>query len=242
MKKAKILFIISALFTCFTIQSLYAANHAVSISGGYAFSFIKGGQDILYKYNPSLPLLTVKNRPINAYSNRVNNFSLEYQSIFNKFIIGANFNLTNPIYESSLKEDEYTKNGPIKIITNNVDISVIALYNIANIKQFSLYGGGSLGIGFMHIAQNSTYFVITNSKHNNQIYFVPRFILDGEFNISKHIAIFSRLSFMPKLLGPDVTYQVNPTYTKPNDNMVENTVTVDSISTLDASIGIRFKF
>lgn len=242
-KKIFKLVVFSCIFmVTFNLKNALAVEHAIGFSIGGAISQLRGEQDTLYKYNTTNNFLYEDDQTVTAIFKRSLNYSVEYQARFDNFILGANINTNNPNYRSYLEEHEFTSRARIKIITNFVDLSFDGLLNFVKVGDFSLYGGGSLGFGFMHIAQNSTGFVLRDSTHNNQFYFVPKLVLYGEYKIYKNISLFSKASFTPKLLAQDVIYKVNPQYVKKQDQVIKSTLTVFNLTSFNYNFGIMYTF
>lgn len=242
-KIAKVTIFFSMIFCLIvTSKNAFAAEHAVGFSIGGAISQLRGEQDTLYKYNSSNNFLYEDDQSVTASFKRSLNYSLEYQSRFDKFILGANINTNNPNYRGYLEDHEFTRRARIKIITNFVDISFEGLYNLTKVGNFSLYGGGALGFGFMHIAQNSTWYVLKDSTHNNQFYFIPKLVLYGEYKIYKNIYLFSKASFTPKLLADNIVYKVNPQYVKDQDRVIKSTLTVFNLTSFNYNFGVMYSF
>lgn len=239
-------FIVTGFLGVFFSAGVHAEylGHTVGISLGGIVNNLKGEQTTHYAdQSVGERYETDRNLPINLVTGEVN-LGLTYQARYSNFILAGTVNYYDPTYKGYLNtEAGYVDKGRLDIITNNVDAGFEFLYKLAGTETYGVYGGGSLAVGFMHIAHNSTDYVLINSSFNNQVYLIPRLSVYTDYNVGSRFLLFTKLSLSPTFIGAeDVLYQINPSHlTDKGKKAISNTVSVHSYSSVALDFGVLFK-
>jgi len=138
----------------------------------------------------------------------LSNFNFEYQARFTNFAIATGINNSNPIFEATFNNNVASGDTKIKLQSHYTDIYAAFLWNVIKANNFTISFGPSLGIGYAEINNNSSDYLF-NSKNSNQIYFSPKLLVDGEYRLSKHFSVYSRLNLFPSFLLKKVQYNTN---------------------------------
>ena len=258
MSKYKLIFA-SAFLALFVSSKSYAIEHVVSLGAGASFTQQNLTQRLTKQYtdtNPPAPTIqtadVVRSFHNEGYSPEIN---LEYQARFQYLSLGIGVNNSNPSFETTFDNDVNSGNTKIKLKSHYIDTYVALFGNIIKTEKFGLSIGAAVAVGYFNIDKKDGNNVF-NGENISQVYIAPRVMVDGEYNFTKHFAIFSRFTLTPVSLFKKTRYNTN-LHTAEDQvqevsvngrpqmvaaNIINNTIESRNATSLALNFGIRYKF
>ena len=239
--KLKLFTVIAGAFLL-TIPKAYAIEHVISVGVGGGFTNNELEQSITTEHKNSTTGQVEQNNISRQFDSKYYgpNFNVEYQARFNLITLGIGINNNNPLIKTTYNSDK-NNDVTIKLQSHYVDTYIAVLWNAVKINSFTLAVGPSLGIGYFKVDSSNDY--LNNGKNTGQFYISPKVVLDGEYNIDNHFALYTRLNLFPSFLLKKITYNTNlHTATDEANSIVSNTMQLKHNTYFNVNFGVRYKF